>query len=137
LVDKDKLQQVFINFITNALLAMVDSDNKKLIIRSYITRLNEIQPKVGRRVSDNFRLGERVIRADIEDTGRGISEANMKKIFDPFFSTRGPREGAGLGLAICLNIIDLHKGFIEVESQEGKGSKFTITLKIKEDSQNG
>jgi len=130
LVDKNKLQQVFINLMTNSLHAMAKAKNGKLILRSYEKILDEIQAKVGRRALDFFVLGEKVIAVEIEDTGVGVSKENLKKIWDPFFSTKGPREGAGLGLSICANIIDLHRGLIKAESQEGKGTIITIILMI-------
>ncbi|MBL7131531.1 MAG: HAMP domain-containing protein [Candidatus Omnitrophica bacterium] len=129
-VDKNRVQQVFINLLVNALHAMPKGG--KIIIRSFDTKLDEIQAKVGRRALDSFMLGERVVKVEIEDTGVGISQENLGKIFDPFFSTKGSRKGAGLGLSVCANIIDLHKGLIDVESQEGKGTKITITFKITE-----
>lgn len=137
LVDKNKLQQVFINLFSNALHAMVNSDQKKLVYRSYATKFVDIQPRVGRRVGDIFKLGEIVVKVKIQDTGSGISSENIKKVFDPFFSTKGPRQGAGLGLSICANIIDLHKGLIEIDSQKNKGTKFIITLKTEEGRKNG
>jgi signal transduction histidine kinase len=128
-VDKNKMQQVFINLITNASQAMA-KDGGKLIIRSFYKKLDSVKSGVGRRAMDAFALGEQVVIVEIEDTGKGIHKDNLSKIFDPFFSTKGPREGAGLGLAVCANIIELHKGLIDVESQEGKGAKFILTFKI-------
>ncbi len=64
----------------------------------------------------------------ISDTGRGISKANLPKIFNPFFSTRD--KGTGLGLSLVQKIITGHLGNIEVESKEGEGAAFTITLPV-------
>ena len=64
------------------------------------------------------------VAVEISDTGIGIAEKNIEKIFDPFFSTR--HEGTGLGLSISHKIIETHKGKIEVQSQEGKGTTFKI-----------
>jgi signal transduction histidine kinase len=67
----------------------------------------------------------------IADTGTGISAANVGRIFEPFFtapSKLNSESGVGLGLSIAKEIVDLHKGFITVESREGEGSVFTITL---------
>ncbi len=63
------------------------------------------------------------------DTGVGISPENLKKLFNPFFTTKA--KGMGLGLAICKKIIDAHHGSIEVESELGKGTRFTIRLPIR------
>ena len=65
-----------------------------------------------------------------KDTGSGISPQNLNKIFDPFFTTKDVGEGTGLGLAISYRIIEEHKGKIKVKSEEGKGTKFSISLPI-------
>ncbi|HAZ10820.1 MAG TPA: hypothetical protein DCY56_06930 [Candidatus Omnitrophica bacterium] len=131
LADKNKLEQVFINLLLNAIQAMPAGG--KIIIRTYDKILEEIKKGIGRREDDCFRVGEKAIIIEIEDTGSGISEENLKKIFDPFFTTKGPAGGAGLGLSVTQNIINEHKGFISVESQIGKGTKLTVILHAAED----
>lgn len=66
----------------------------------------------------------------IEDTGKGISSEEMENIFKPFFTTK--TRGSGLGLAIIDRIVKEHGGDIEVDSEVGKGTKFTIKLKVYE-----
>ena len=66
------------------------------------------------------------VKFEIADTGSGISEENLSKIFEPYFSTK--ETGTGLGLAIVQKIVEIHNGTIEVESEEGKGTKFTVRL---------
>lgn len=73
-------------------------------------------------------LDEDRIRIKIRDNGKGMSEDTVKKIFDPFFTTKEVGKGTGLGLAITYGIIEKHNGTIEVESEEGKGTEFIITL---------
>jgi signal transduction histidine kinase len=68
------------------------------------------------------------ILLSIQDTGCGISEENMKKLFDPLFSTK--ERGIGLGLAISKRLMEVNGGSIEVESKEGVGSTFTLYLPI-------
>jgi two-component system NtrC family sensor kinase len=63
-----------------------------------------------------------------QDNGIGISKANISKVFDPGFTTKGRGVGAGLGLSICYQIIQDHRGWIKVESEPGKGTTFTIVL---------
>lgn len=66
------------------------------------------------------------VRFDVSDTGRGIPAENLSKIFEPYFSTK--ETGTGLGLAIVQKIVDVHNGVIDVESEEGAGTKFTVKL---------
>jgi signal transduction histidine kinase len=66
----------------------------------------------------------------IEDSGEGIPDNIIDKIFDPFFTTKKIGEGTGLGLSISYGIIQKHGGHIEVKSEVGKGTRFTIYLKL-------
>ncbi len=127
-VDKGKMEQVFVNIFLNSIQAMPHGG--KLIIRSYLTQMKELKNKVGRRNEDRFKIGEKAIIVEIRDTGMGMSEEVMKNIFDPFFTTKGPQEGTGLGLSVTRNIIDMHNGILEMESEEGKSTKATIILRI-------
>lgn len=127
LADRTRLEQVFINILLNAVQAMPEGG--RIVIRSYDKKLDKIQDGVGRRVQDNFKLGERAVVVEIEDTGVGISEENIKRAFEPFFSTKGTH-GIGLGLYVSKNLINLHQGLIYVESKLGKGTKISVALKI-------
>ncbi|MBI5451123.1 MAG: response regulator [Gammaproteobacteria bacterium] len=68
----------------------------------------------------------------ISDTGKGIPEQNLRKIFDPFFTTKPVGKGTGLGLSLSYGIIERHAGSIDVHSEVGKGTTFTITLPVKQ-----
>ena len=76
-----------------------------------------------------FRSGDSV-KVKFADTGRGIPPENLDKLFEPGFTTKSPDEGTGLGLAICKQIMEEHHGKIEVESEVGRGTTFTVTLPI-------
>ena len=106
----NSLQQVFINLFLNAINAMPDGGNLEVEVE----RINN-------------EVGVRVI-----DTGYGISEEEISKIFDPFYSDSpaGKGTGTGLGLSICYSIVKQHFGTIEVDSIPGKGSTFTVRLPI-------
>lgn len=132
LVDKNRIEQVFINVLLNAIQALPEKPEKKgkLIMRSYNKRLKEITSGVGRRREDSFRVGEEAVVVEIEDTGVGISEENLEKIFDPFFTTKDLTIGAGLGLSVSQSILSMHKALVDIRSQLGKGTTVTITLKI-------
>ena len=66
----------------------------------------------------------------IKDSGAGISEEKKNRIFEPFFTTKDTGMGTGLGLSITLGILEDHHGKIELESEEGKGTTFKVTLPI-------
>jgi PAS domain S-box-containing protein len=102
-IDVHQVQQVLINLLLNAIQAMETGGT--LTIRTF--------PENGRGVG-----------VEIRDTGVGIPAPNLKKIFDPFFTTKS--EGTGLGLSISMKILDNHRATLDVESEEGKGSAFTI-----------
>ncbi|HYR89679.1 MAG TPA: HAMP domain-containing sensor histidine kinase [Terriglobia bacterium] len=110
---RGQLHQVFMNIILNAAQAIEGE--------------GEIRIKTWE--SDN------AVHIAISDTGRGISPDVLPRIFDPGFTTKKTRLGAGLGLPICRSIVQNHNGSIEVESEAGKGSTFTIVLPVAQNSE--
>jgi signal transduction histidine kinase len=80
------------------------------------------------RVEVVTRMGEKCVEVVFTDTGKGIAEEHMHKIFDPFFSTKAATKGTGLGLAVSYGIIKKHGGDIAVQSAVGKGTTFTVRL---------
>ncbi|TRZ52607.1 MAG: PAS domain-containing sensor histidine kinase, partial [Dehalococcoidia bacterium] len=109
MADFDQLQQVCTNLIMNAIQAM--SEGGMLTLRTSVA--NDSQLKI-----------------EVQDTGCGISQENMRKLFTPFFTTKGKGKGVGLGLAVAYGIIQRHKGRIGVQSKEGEGTTFTIYLPL-------
>ena len=99
-----KLQQVFLNLFINARDAMSAGGN--LSVRTW--------------AENGF------AHVEIADTGQGIEPENLARIYDPFFSTKGPKKGTGLGLAITYGIVQEHKGIIEVDSTIGHGTRFRL-----------
>ncbi|HSN68565.1 MAG TPA: ATP-binding protein, partial [Thermoanaerobaculia bacterium] len=75
------------------------------------------------------------LRIEIEDDGSGIPEEVLAHIYEPFVTTKEGSGGVGLGLAISRGIVDRHGGRIEVDSQVGRGTRFTITLPVEKVSQ--
>ena len=71
-----------------------------------------------------------IVNVQFSDTGVGIPPENLPRIFDPGFTTKGVGVGTGLGLSICFKIVQDHGGRIDVESEPGKGSTFTIKLPV-------
>lgn len=110
--DAQQVEQVLINMIHNAIQAMPDGGGLQISLKQ---------------VDQAAHIG-------IQDTGSGISPEHLKRIFDPFFTTKKEGEGTGLGLSVSYGIIANHRGKIEVESELGKGTKFTIILPITQPS---
>ncbi len=107
MADSGQLQQVFINLVVNAVQAM--SGEGKITISGSV--------------------GERGrVKVTVRDTGCGIPLENMDQLFTPFFTTKGEGKGVGLGLSVSYGIIQRHGGNIEVQSEVGKGSTFTVSL---------
>jgi two-component system NtrC family sensor kinase len=77
------------------------------------------------------------IRINFTDTGHGIKPEDRPRLFEPFFTTKEVGKGTGLGLAISYSIVQKHQGSIDVQSEIGKGSTFTIILPIKRDASSG
>ncbi len=108
-----QLNQVFMNLLVNAAHA-----------------IEPIDGKLGEITITTRRLGEDAIQIEFRDTGKGIPEENLKRIFEPFFTTKPVGKGTGLGLSIAWGIIGKHKGHIDVTSQAGNGTTFTLTVPI-------
>ena len=107
-IDPDQIQQVFLNLILNARDAMPDGGTLDISVK---------------RVGDHVEMC-------FADTGHGIDAEVRDKVFDPFFSTKGPTKGTGLGLSISYSIIKDHGGTIEIDSEKGKGTRFTIRIPV-------
>ena len=103
-----KISQVFLNLIKNAIQAI--SEKGKITVNSYYSKKN--------------------VFFEIIDDGIGIPEEEMAKVFNPFFTTKDVGEGTGLGLHISQSIVQGYGGKILVDSQPGKGTKFTVQLPI-------
>jgi signal transduction histidine kinase len=91
---------------------------------------SEAMPNGGRLTVkvDRATDAEDFLEVAISDTGCGISKEDMEHIFEPFFTTKQEEKGVGLGLSVAYGIIAKHNGSIEVESEPGKGSTFTVRL---------
>jgi two-component system, NtrC family, sensor kinase len=114
-----KINQVFMNIINNAVHALAD----------HIETIKD--PKISIRTSATLDH----IRIEIEDNGLGMPKHVKDKIFEPFFTTKAVGRGTGLGLSIVYSIIENHKGTLEVETEEGQGTTFIITLPIYQSTQ--
>ena len=113
---KNQLRQIFLNMITNAREAMLEGGN--LTVKT-------------------MAVGDK-IHIELSDTGAGISEEHLDRIFDAFFTTKDSLKGVGLGLSVCYEFVKDHGGDLKVASKVGEGTTFTIVLPIyKEDQASG
>jgi signal transduction histidine kinase len=111
-MDGNQMKQVLLNLVHNALQAMPKGGSL------------EVATKVGYR--NNREWGVILVR----DTGMGIPQPEQARIFEPFFTTKGDQGGTGLGLSVTYGIVTDHGGQIDVESEPGSGSKFTVWLPL-------
>lgn len=107
LCDENKLQEVVLNLMINSIAAIEEKGEISINMKPKKNQMLEIT---------------------IADNGKGIKKDHLSQVFHPFFTTK--RRGTGLGLSICKKVIDAHKGSIDVKSEEGKGTVFSILLPI-------
>ncbi len=112
MMDANQIKQVVLNIVHNALQAMPDGGTLEIITSP------------ARRGNKPWAL------VNVSDTGVGIAQPDLGRIFEPFFTTKGNKGGTGLGLSVTYGIVTEHGGTIEVESESGKGSKFTVWLPV-------
>lgn len=110
LIDRGGLQQIFLNLINNALAALADGGKLEVML----TRHKEDR-----------------VRVTVTDNGHGIPEDDIKRVFEPFFSTRDQTAGTGLGLSVTYGLVMEMGGDIAVRSQIGQGTSFAVTLPLK------
>jgi len=108
---------------------MASTNQMRQVILNILKNAKEAMPKGGTLTVGTRREDDRVLIC-IQDTGVGIPEEIRNKIFDAFFTTKQKVKGVGLGLSVCYGIIKNHGGEIKVESEDGKGTTFTISLPI-------
>jgi signal transduction histidine kinase len=108
--DRGNVQQIFLNLINNAFAAMADGGRLDVTIA---------------------RKGTTHVTVTVADTGHGIPEADLKRVFEPFFSTRQGHGGTGLGLSVTYGMISEMGGEVTVSSQPNRGARFVVTLPIK------
>lgn len=120
-VDKTQIQQVIMNLAVNARDAMPAGG--KLIIKTKNIIIDEEYYEI----HPDAKMGNFIL-ITVEDTGTGISKDIINYIFEPFFTTKPPGEGTGLGLSVAYGIVKQHDGWINVYSEEGRGTSFKIYL---------
>lgn len=116
----EQLQQVIINLVMNALHAVNERFPENESGKSIVIRAKAAESELGK-----------IVRVTVADNGIGIPLSQRKRIFNPFYTTKGPDKGTGLGLTVSKEIISKHGGVITVESEEGQYTRFHLDLPLK------
>jgi signal transduction histidine kinase len=134
-VDKQRIQQAFLNLIKNALESMGAEGSLTIEAHchSAVDKVQEDEIEIYNylKYAGKCTIEEDTVDIKITDTGSGIPEDLLPKVFDPFFTTKDVGKGSGLGLFIVHEIIEEHNGCIAVDSKTGKGTTFLIRLPMK------
>lgn len=120
LVSSNQIEQVILNLLLNS----IDAINEK----------KEKNPDFNGEIYFDLHKNEEYVEFEISDNGIGIAEDQLQAIFDPFFTLKKIRQGTGLGLTVCYNIIEQHQGKIVAKLNSKEGMKFIISLPINETS---
>ena len=110
--DGEQIKQVFMNMISNAVAAMEGQKGGTLSV-----------------VTESRHNG---VRIEFSDTGSGIPKSELKRIFDPFYSTKKRGKGVGLGLSVAYGIVEQHCGSIDITSEKGRGTTVSVFLPLKQ-----
>ena len=122
--DRSQLHQLLLNLCINARDAM--SNGGVLTIRTRMESAVNLGSQHLNPTADSY------VCIEVSDTGEGMTPEIQKRIFEPFFTTKGIGKGTGLGLAVVFGVVQTHKGFIDVQSEVGKGTTFRIFLPVSE-----
>ena len=128
--------QVEMDFASHLPLIQADPNQIKQVLLNLLQNSQQAMPKGGSlrlSTAQGIHDGRLGVKFKVEDTGHGISRDNLDRIFDPFFTTRPPGSGTGLGLSVSYSIISEHHGYIDVDSQVGVGTCFTVWLPVGEE----
>jgi signal transduction histidine kinase len=125
-LDAGQIQQLFTNLLVNASEAMPQGGPVEVVITTELVT----PPPGSDRTPTSDRKAGTYARVDVRDQGEGMTPEVMDQIFEPFFTTKQVGEGTGLGLSIAYGIVQEHGGWIDVRSEQGKGSCFSVFLPV-------
>ena len=125
--DPTQLHQILMNLCVNARDAMPHGGLLKLTANNHLIDENYVL------MNPHAKVGE-FLRIAVSDTGTGMDRAIIDRIFEPFFTTKPTGEGTGLGLSTTLTIVESHGGFLDVDSEIGRGTRMTIYLPASTDA---
>lgn len=122
MADATQIHQIVLNLYTNAVQAMKEGGTLSVSLKSCRHNPNDaLQPQI---------ILKNCVELRVTDTGQGIEDTIRDNIFDPYFTTKAPGEGTGMGLAVVHGIVTSHGGTISVRSKPGHGSQFTVQLPV-------
>ncbi|MBI5149546.1 MAG: response regulator [Candidatus Omnitrophica bacterium] len=125
-VDRNRIEQVLVNLIFNAIQAVADGG--QLELKTYCRRISEDLDSLPDLGKDKFKPGEMIVVCDVEDNGSGIQPQHIPKVFDPFFTTRREAGGVGLGLSVTKDIMENHNGVVLVENRPTQGVRARLVF---------
>jgi len=128
--DKTKLHQVLMNLMNNACDALEGVEHPSITVH-----LSSFSSDRGFLDKYDCLKAEQYAHIRVSDTGMGIPEEHLKRLYEPFFTTKEEGKGTGLGLSMVFGAVETHKGLIEVESEEGVGTTFHIYIPLRESSE--
>jgi len=120
-IDPHKIDHAVVNLLMNAIHAMPDGG--RVTARTACRRIQSAGANVSGPLAEVFRVGDPAAILEIEDTGPGIPEDQLGKIFDPFYTTNATGEGTGLGLSVTRRIVELHGGVIRIRNRDEGGAR--------------
>jgi signal transduction histidine kinase len=125
-----EIQEIFLNLLINARDALEEDGSIRISVRHH-------PPGAARPVEFPGAAPDGVVEISVADDGEGIPAAHLKKIYDPFFTTKPPGKGTGLGLAVVRRLVENHYGCIVVRSKPGEGTVFQVYLPPGQRSRHG
>lgn len=123
-----QINQVLLNITVNGIQAMSEKKDGKLCLKAYVKEQSDIKIREFLKES----VFKRYLVFEIGDNGVGMNENVRKQIFEPFYTTKKPGEGTGLGLSLAEQIVEEHKGIIHIDSEIGKGTTFFVYFPVVE-----
>ena len=130
-LDREQIQQVFLNLMLNAVNAMPHGGTLTISIKRIMDQ-NRIKEKITRSFSPGLSMENEYMSVSFRDTGCGIKEENLHRVFNPFFTT--DPNGTGLGLSITHKLLEKNNAFIYIDSKEKKGCKVTLIIPVADES---
>jgi len=128
-IDTNKLEQALVSVVMNSIEAMPQGG--RVMIRTLARQFDPVDTGTFGNAGSRLKLlpGSMVVVAQIEDSGPGIPEDKLDKVFDPFYTTKPPGNVAGLGLTVTKKIVELHGGSIEITNRPTGGVRVTFVFK--------